>query len=289
MEPQWMISICGWAIGRPDRRVVVHIEKEFDMYEQPAAPLSIGGVLDSGIKLFKASFNQVVWLAVAAGFISQLSGLMMGQGMGADGVPELGTMAALTLLVVMAASLVLFAAVVGRMDAVHRGAPISYGESLSLGVGCSLPLLGCFILYVLAIAIGSVLLIVPGLILMLSLMFAPYMIIIEGKGVIACLKDSHNLVWGNWWRTAAIISIAGFILMAAYMLFGIALVAVVAVEGTASATGGMTLTQAVLSALFNGLLTPFFYAMTLAVYYDLRVRRDGGDLAAKIEAAEAPA
>ena len=158
-----------------------------------------------------------------------------------------------------------------------------------MGVSCSLPLLGCFICYVLAVVVGSVLLLVPGLILMLSLMFAPYMIVVERRGVFACLKDSHALVWGNWWRTAAILSIAGFILMAGYMLFALALGIVFVAGSGGGGAGEQSLTQAVLSGLFNGVLTPFFYAMTLAVYYDLRLRRDGWDLAAKIEAAQAPA
>ena len=50
------------------------------MYEQPDSPLTIGGVLDSGIKLFKVSFNRVVWLAIAAGFFSQIPGLMITTG-----------------------------------------------------------------------------------------------------------------------------------------------------------------------------------------------------------------
>jgi hypothetical protein len=259
------------------------------VYEKPTAPLSIGGVLDSGIRLFKASFTQVVWLAVGAGFISQLSGLAVTDSMDAQGVPQMGLGVAGIMLVVMAASLVLFGAVVGRIDAAHRGTELSYSQSLTLGLRCSLPLLGCFICYALAVAIGSVLLLVPGLILMLSLMFAPYMIIVERKGVVESLRQSHALVWGNWWRTAAIISIAGFILMAAYMLFAFTLGLVFFMDAGSGSPGDYSLTQVVFSALFNGLLTPFFYAMTLAVYYDLRLRRGGGDLAAKIEAAESPA
>jgi hypothetical protein len=256
------------------------------MYEQPDSPLTIGGVLDSGIKLFKVSFNRVVWLAIAAGFFSQIPGLMITTGVDPEGMPEFDAGMLIVLALTMVVSMIFFAAVIARIDATHRGTDLSVSQCFSVGLACLLPILGCAICYGIAVFVGSLLLLVPGLILMVSLMFGPYMVVVEKMGAIESLRESHRLVWGNWWRTAGILTIAGFLMMVAYTLFAFVVGMVMFVESDPAAMSDFSLTQMVFSSLFSGLITPLFYALILAIYYDLRLRHGGGDLAARIDAAE---
>lgn len=258
------------------------------MYERPTEPLGIGGVLDSGFKLFRASFSQVVGLAIFAGLVSQLPSVMVTLMMGTGGAPDdssLLSVMLISLLIVMLVSMVFFAAIINRMHGVHVSREVSTGEAFSMGFSCMLPLLGCMLLYGLAIGVGSVLLLIPGIIVSLSLMFGPYILIIERGGVLDSLKRSHNLVWGYWWRTSAIILIAGFIVMVAYVLVGIVAAVAIVMESDAVLSPTYTLIEALVTALLSGLVTPLFYAMTLAAYYDLRLRRQGEDLAERIDAA----
>ena len=63
------------------------------------------------------------------------------------------------------------------------------------------------ILFTLAVMIGTLLLIIPGLILMVSLLLCFPTALFDRQGPGFRLTESHRLVWGNWWRTAAILSV----------------------------------------------------------------------------------
>lgn len=256
------------------------------MYERPTEPQSIGGVLDSGFKLFRASFSQVVGLAMLAGFIGQLPSVLATLMIGGESAQDsLLSVMLISMLIVMLISMVFYTAIISRMHGTYVSREVSLGDALSMGFSCMLPLFGCVLLYGLAIVVGSMLLLIPGIILSLSLMFGPYILIIERGGVLDSLKRSHNLVWGYWWRTSAIILIAGFIMMVAYVLVGMVAALAVVADTDSVLSPGYTLAQAVVTALLSGLISPLFYAMTLAAYYDLRLRRQGEDLAERIDAA----
>lgn len=256
------------------------------MYERPTEPQSIGGVLDSGFELFRASFSQVVGLAMLAGFIGQLPSVLATLMIGGESAQDsLLSVMLISMLIVMLISMVFYTAIISRMHGTYVSREVSLGDALSMGFSCMLPLFGCVLLYGLAIVVGSMLLLIPGIILSLSLMFGPYILIIERGGVLDSLKRSHNLVWGYWWRTSAIILIAGFIMMVAYVLVGMVAALAVVADTDSVLSPGYTLAQAVVTALLSGLISPLFYAMTLAAYYDLRLRRQGEDLAERIDAA----
>jgi hypothetical protein len=274
---------------------VVSFEKAFDMYVKPDAPASIGGVLDSGFKLMREAFGKVVGLAIVASLVSQLPSVaLMGSvdpatGLPSDSAPAMGMGLLIVVVISMLVSLVLYGAIVGRMHAVHSGRDMTVGEAFSLGMGCMLPLAGFFILYGLAVVGGSLLLLVPGLILAVSLMFGSYLLIIDRCGVIESLKQSHRLVWGYWWRTTALLGIAGFIMMVAYTLMGFAAGLAMVANPEALDAGGFSLTSTLVTAVLGGLLTPVFYGLTLATFYDLKLRREGEDLASRIDAIPAGA
>jgi hypothetical protein len=62
--------------------------------------------------------------------------------------------------------------------------------------------LGAHILTVIAIAIGFVLLIVPGIILSLGLAFVPYLVVERGLGPIESMKESWRITKGHKWQLA---------------------------------------------------------------------------------------
>lgn len=244
------------------------------MDEQPDAPMSIGGVLDNGFKLLKASFGKVVGISILANLISQMPGAVMMGSVAVEGMP-LGSLGIpIVALIAMLCSIVLFGAIVGRMHSVHANREITVGESMSLSLSCMLPLVGSLLLYGLAVVAGSMLLLIPGVILAVSLMFAPYMVVIDRAGILDSLRQSHKLVWGHWWRTAAILSVAAVIVMVCYVLVGFVVAIAVAVNPNAVGTGALV-SEVTLTGLLGGLVTPIFYALSLAVFYDLRLRREG--------------
>lgn len=258
------------------------------MYERPDAPASIGGVLDNGFKLLKASFGKVVGISILANLTSQLPGAAMMTSLDVDGTPQGGMGVLIVVLIAMLFSIIFYGAIVGRMHAVHANRELTVGESMALGLSCMLPLVGLFLLYGLAVTAGSILLLIPGVILAVSLMFAPYIVVIDRAGILDSLKQSHKLVWGYWWRTTAIVSVAGIIVMVCYVLVGLVVGIAVAVNPNAIGAG-TSVSEIALTGLLGGVVTPIFYALSLSVFYDLRLRREGHDLASRIESAPTPA
>ncbi len=251
------------------------------MYEKPQAPASIGGVLDDGFKLFRAAFPKVVILTVVATVVSQIPSYLLTASIGEDGLPNVGLPFFITMLVTTLFGILIYAAVVSRISRIHDGRDMSLGDALGAGLACMLPLAVCLLLYSLAVTVGMLLLLIPGLILVVTLVFAPYILVVEGGGMVGSLRQSHRLVWGNFWRTSAILLIAGFILMVAYVVIGVVLGVLIAF----SPEGGMgtALIETLVTGAMLGLVTPLFYTLSMAAYYDLRLRKEGDDLADRIE------
>lgn len=254
------------------------------MYNPPTAPLSIGGVLDDGFRLLKASFTKVFPIALLYSIVGIVPSLLI-QTPNPEAVPEISGGFGVALVVAWILGIVFFTALVAGVDAVAKRSSISISAALGIGVRRLFPLLGCFLLLGLAIMGGSLLLVVPGLILMISLSMAPYLLITEGMGPLEALKASHHLVWGNWWRTATILTVVLFIIIVASFLAGL-------LSGTGAAFGMISegaggVISSALAVLINALIMPLYYAFGIALLRDLQLRKLGGDLDQRIGAIEA--
>jgi len=251
------------------------------MYRPPTAPLSIGGVLDNGFQLLRASFGSVFGLALISALIGSAPNLMLPQPplTGEPGIPT-GVLAGS--LVAGLVSALFYGAIIARIDACIKTTGMTFSEAVQVGARRLLPMILCFILYGLAVVGGLLLLVVPGLILALSLGMAPYLVITENLGPVDALKRSHNLVWGHWWRTAIIITVIMFILMSAYLLVGLVSGFSVLAGGAEVGQGGLLVNLAM--ALFSAVITPVAYALGLALLTDLQLRKEGGDLETRIDA-----
>jgi len=150
---------------------------------------------------------------------------------------------------------------------------------LQVGFNKFLPMLVAVILYSLAVTMGFILLLIPGLILSLSLAFYLYFIVIDDMGAYAALKASHQLVWGNWWRTAAVFTVPGLVLVALYfvLFFVVGLLS----AGFASIPGLESLINA-LANLLSALITPYFFVLGYVQFRDLKLRKWGNDLARRL-------
>lgn len=102
----------------------------------------------------------------------------------------------------------------GRRDA-------SVGQLLRSVVPVMLPLIGAGILAGLGIALGFILLIVPGLFLLTIWAVIAPSIVIERRGVFAAFRRSYELVRGNMWQVFGVIVIFFLILLVVGFIFGV--------------------------------------------------------------------
>ena len=267
---------------------------------QPTQPQSIGGVLDTTFQLYKASIVKMIplsLLAVIAG--SPQSIYMFTQGAGAnpaDPFAMLNMMGSggylLAAFIGMLGSLWMVSAAYLKIGAIGAGGDLGLGAALQQALTRLPVVFVMMIMFGIALLLGFILLVIPCLILMVSLALCFNIALLENKGPVDALTESHRLVWGNWWRTAAILTVGFIIIFVIYLIAGL----IIGVLTPLLVLGGGGTENLLLISMISGLLigvlvsvlmTPFYISLAIAIYWDLKLRKDGGDLAARVGALNA--
>jgi hypothetical protein len=105
-------------------------------------------------------------------------------------------------------------------------------------------------------------------------------VLFAGQGPLGALRQSVRLVWGNWWRVCAIYVVGA----AAVMVLAI-LVAILIALVVPALVADIPVMMAVYRVLANAtvaVVAPFIGSLVLAVFGDLRVRKEGIDLQHRI-------
>ncbi len=264
---------------------------------RPAQPQSIGGVLDTTFQLYKASVVKLIPLSLLMVIASSPSTIYMftqgGVGDPADPFAMLGMMRSpgywLAVLAGMLGSLWMMSAAYLKIGAIGAGGDLGLGTALQQAVARLPVVLLMMILFMIAVTIGYILLLVPGMILTVSLALCFNPALFENKGPLDSLTESHRLVWGNWWRTTAILTVGFIVLIVIYLLAGL----IIGVFTPLLVLGGDGNENLLLISMVSGLLigvlvsllvTPFYISLAISTYWDLKLRKDGGDLAARVGA-----
>lgn len=256
------------------------------MYARPASPQSIGQVLDGSFRLTAAAFRHTWLLALLAGLASYAAsayqftrGDTVVQALTAPQDPVYWSLYVGGVLL----SMLFFAVILLRIDSLAGGTAAGTG-ALPTALRRLPLLIVLLVLTMVALIVGLVLLLIPGLILMISLMLATPILLLEDKGPFASLTASHRLVWGHWWRTAAIITVAGIIMIVLYFIFGLIGAAIAPLLAGGDPLVASLVSLLIVLALLGVLFTPFFVSLILNVYWDLKLRKEGADLAARASA-----
>ena len=238
----------------------------------PARPQSTGAILDAAFQIFAASLLRVlpygILLALAAR-LGDLYNLATGRAIGRRASHDLRWW--LVYLVSVIVQLLLWAALLQRQRAVAQGERSLMRTELALALQRLPALLGMAVLILLAVAGGTLCLILPGVYLAVAFLMAQPALVLEGRGPIEAMKFSMQLVRGSWWRTLLIFVVAIVILFVFYtlalvilgILYQFTRRADIAIVGAAAVV--------VISAL-SVFSFPFIGATTLAVFGDLQVR-----------------
>ncbi len=250
----------------------------------PEEPVSIAKVLDTSFQLFKFSFKKTIGFGLLIGFISAVIGLIAS--LNAEGLIEAGTFVNgrwAVLIIALGAigfslSFWFYGALIYRIDDIARGGDASFSEALGIGLKKFPVMLFAVILYSIAVLLGIIALVIPGLILSLSLFFYAYFIVLEDKSAYQSLKASHKLVWKDWWRTAGVFTVPGIIAIIA--VFGLG-----AVAGFLEVFDSENNLSYGFEAVFNllsGIFYQYFYVLGYVQYHDLKLRKTGSDLEARM-------
>ena len=253
-------------------------------------PLNFGEILDGAFTLYRRHFSTMFLTA----FIPLVPLLLYWAGFAAvvrtDSLEETESATMLATVIsyplLMAASFLIYGALVHQVARALEGAPVERGEAYRVAVRRYLPMLGASILTMLCAAVGLILFIVPAILVMIMFFAASQAVVVEGKGPVEALKRSRALAKGSWGRIAGIWFVTMLIVMVPGMVVGgavgMAAVGGAILSGNIEAAAVMpvwaTAVTNLLSTMLSALTTPFLVTTLTLLYFDLRVRSEALDL-----------
>jgi hypothetical protein len=148
-----------------------------------------------------------------------------------------------------------------------RGEPVVPSEILQRSLARFLPILGFAILYAIALMVGFILLIIPGIILFIMWTVALPACVVEGLGPVDCMSRSAELTKGYRWKILGIVILLSIISGVINWILGMI-----------AAQGGI-ITRAAITLLWTGVWSAYWNCVLVMIYHDLRVVKEGTDTA----------
>jgi hypothetical protein len=224
-------------------------------------PMDVGAILDSAFSIYRRHFVALVGAVAVIVVPLALLELVMGQ------------IAFLPSILIGLLPSAVGARVVA--DVIRGDQPTIAGiwNELTPNV---VALIVTGILVVLAVIVGLLLIVIPGIIFGVWFSLTAPVIAIESKRYTAAMGRSRELVRGSWWRVFGILLLVG-------VLTAVASFVVTAPFGGGSGTLQPTTAGTIAGAVANLVIAPFSALATALLYFDLRLRREGTDLARSID------
>jgi hypothetical protein len=225
----------------------------------------VGRIFDRTTAIYSRNFMPFSLVTL----IASLPPLLLGASAG-DAAPMMAQSALLGLVIVL---LSVAFALLSQAILVHaafqdmRGRPVNLSESINVTLARFVPILGLAILSALGIAIGLMLFIVPGLILLTMWFVGVPACMVEQLGPWESLKRSTQLTKGHRWKLFGAILV---VYLAAGLVSNLITLAFTAVAG---ALVGLLVTLA-----WNTVWGAFFATFVVVTYYELRSAKEGADI-----------
>jgi hypothetical protein len=268
----------------------------------PLRPQAIGEVLDSAVRIFKATLLKVLpfsVLATVAGQLPNIYIILSGRNIRPFSNSDPGWWAVYLLGTVVGAGLI--NAIFFRQAAIATGAESAGMTALKEGLRNvpAVTLMGIVIavligiwfvpLAVIPVAYRSwsgALLAVPAFYLLVLFLCSWPARLVDRKGPIDSLRYSAHLVRGNWWRTVMVYLVVLTMIIVLSVTAGL-IVGVLTQLVAARDLAVSTAVSAVMVVASGAVFVPFISSMSLALYGDLQSRKDGADLERRIAGAPA--
>jgi hypothetical protein len=293
------------------------------VYVKPTTPRSIGGIVDDGIRLYRDAFSQSLPLALCGQICLFIPSSIIQynfRGALAVGNPQVALAvfkSPLFWLPYTIGLIVFFGfynALIVQLDGIAGSQPVPRGRAAAAGfrllprtillfiviwagfvaASVAVMVLGGVLAGILTAFIGKTAApLIIGVLMVVLAAIALYAwgrvflshiaLLVENAGVFKSVKSSWVIIEGHWWRSATVYTIAFIILLIFYLL-------VAAVNGSMAGLSlrtpfsiGSVIAQLV-SFVGGTVLMTFVPAVLLALYHDLKLRKEGTDLAGRVSA-----
>jgi hypothetical protein len=243
-------------------------------------PKRLGEILTAAFNIYKANASQLILIvAVVVVPLSLISAVFSGVVFAPDKVQVTNTggqvvfdyagrglgvallAGAIGALIAVLISAVLQAAILRAAAQATIGDPVDVEASYRYGLKRLWSVILVSILVGLVVAVGFILLVIPGIIFLVFLSVSIPVLIVEGRRGTEAMGRSWNLVKGNFWHAFGVIVVAALIV-------GI-------ISGIIGAIGGDNwAVRWIFTAIAQILTVPFASLVSVLLYLDLRARSE---------------
>ncbi len=267
-------------------------------------PLTVGEILDSSFRLYRRRFGALV--GVCAVVVVPLALVQLVVNLSAQETTTVtrfggsiyrstavssGTQLFLLLFGLLISGLNITVAQGAAMRILsdhYLGTETSWSESLRYAFARFGSLLWIVILTGLAWIFGAFFCFIPGIYLYVSFAVVMPVRLIEDERGGQALSRSRALVAGRWWPTFSTLLVVLFITTTLTFVVTVFVGgSTILATNTASSTTTRVVTE-LLTAGVNVIVTPISAAVATIIYFDLRVRKEGFDLALMIQRLDQP-
>ena len=235
--------------------------------------LDIARVFQRTFDVLGRNFTTFFMLAlIMVGLPAVLTGMLQFRGLSEDGLPRFNPAVGLSAIVSLVTNTILQGALIYGTVRDLNGERPAVADSLATGLRAFLPLIGLSILMGLGLALGFVLLIVPGVILACMWCVAVPSLVAENRGVFDSFQRSADLTRGN-----------RMMIFALFVIYLVVFLVVSAIVGMLTGISGL-ITGALLSfnpfaVLANALVSTVAGVVgstgVAVLYVELRQAREG--------------
>lgn len=231
-------------------------------------PLSLGEVLDVSFGVYRSRFATLLLIAVVCRLVPILLAVYFE--VTEVTLEQIWLRLLGTLISLLLAAIGVAASTFVVSDA-YLGRDISAWAALSRSMPLVGKLIGISILTSLAVGLGLLLVIAPGLILLAGFLLSPVVAVIEGP------PRSRDAMRRSWELSKGF---KGKLLLTMLVAFLLLLIPTIALGGLAGFGSGdsQALVFFVIPLVLQVFVYPFVYVVQTVLYYDLRVRKEGFDL-----------
>lgn len=234
------------------------------MFKFNSEPMDKQTILENSFELYKQTFSLSLPYSVAIACLTSLPLLLVLSPLW----PRMELIISVNLCGILA--FILSGALLFHLYSYCNGVPCNFLSALKHAL-IKFPILLLLVtVYVIIVLSGTMLLILPGIILAFSLMFSFTLALTDNMPMLQTLIKSHRLVWGNWWHSFLIISLP---LLLNIVLSGVCFITVAEVATNLKLSllaTGMILT--LLNILLQTFFIPLILDVILVLLHDLRQR-----------------
>lgn len=250
-------------------------------YQFERRDVSIGSVFQRAFAAIRLNPAVIVLLALVIGALPGLllSFIFFRIGAFSPGTARTGNIAAgmfgATMLFSVF-SLVISALVQGALTratvSAEQGVKVSIGESLSAALRVVAPLIGLTILWALAVGVGFLLLVIPGVVFITMWAVAVPALVVERTSIFKAFGRSAELTKGSRWKVFGLL----LMVLVIYWLLSLVIGLVGLSTFNAASAGQLTLTNTIGAVVAGTIFNMLWGTLQPSLYVELRKAKEGG-------------